>query len=248
MPNHLLELDCIKEFRYEMNSEELVKSNNYNILKLNKDRLFDLDASLFVLAGEYVDGKLVLFEEGFPALPAVKDRLCLNSTVDYNYEMLTRVHESNLQTLWGSIALGISAFGMLILIITGIYTFFNISQKQRSDYSGESATSLPLHYLLLLGLLLLFSSALPFLLPVANMACALRSVLPGVSFSIILSSMFVNLVSTWRRTVYTVNPRAPRMFSGCLNPTNETAAGLLMAAIVLSSVQVHSSVYSLLQK
>ncbi len=46
---------------------------------------------------------------------------------------------------------------------------------------------MPLHYLLLVGLLLLFSSCLPFLFPVSQLMCALRPALPGIAFAIILS-------------------------------------------------------------
>ena len=52
---------------------------------------------------------------------------------------------------------------------------------------SEKDNAVPLHYLLLVGLLLLFSSCLPFLFPPTQLMCALRPALPGIAFGIILS-------------------------------------------------------------
>ena len=41
---------------------------------------------------------------------------------------------SNLESLWGSIALGISIFGILIVIISGFYFIFTVNRKQKTEY------------------------------------------------------------------------------------------------------------------
>ena len=46
---------------------------------------------------------------------------------------------SNLESLWGSIALGISIFGILIVIISGFYFIFTVNRKQKTEY-GRSVT------------------------------------------------------------------------------------------------------------
>ena len=84
--------------------------------------------------------------------------------------------------------------------------------------------------MLILGLICLFCSPVPFLLNVGNITCALRAALPGLAFSIVLSrcvlseihikqifnksnlfSLLVNLVATWRQNIYTVNPQAQQV-------------------------------------
>ena len=62
-------------------------------------------------------------------------RVCINSTEDYHYQLLMKAQSgSNLESLWGSIALGISIFGILIVIISGFYFIFTVNRKQKTEY------------------------------------------------------------------------------------------------------------------
>ena len=65
---------------------------------------------------------------------------------------------------------GISIFGILIVIISGSYFSLTVNRKQKTEYGSNGghgvngAPSRHLHYLLMMGLVLLFSSPVPFLL------------------------------------------------------------------------------------
>ena len=64
------------------------------------------DSPLYILAGEWVAGRLLLYEEPAPATSASSGR-CLNSSEDAAAQLAAslqareRVRSSNLETLWG---------------------------------------------------------------------------------------------------------------------------------------------------
>jgi len=232
-------MGCIQEFRGHL---AMNKKDNlgFNILKLNPARLRDPDESLFILAGEYLEREMTLYE-GHLALSMTDatDRVCINSTEDYHYQLLMKAQSgSNLESLWGSIALGISLFGILIVIISGFYFIFTVNRKQKTEYGSLKDHTRLLHYMLIFGLICLFCSPVPFLLRVGNITCSLRAALPGLAFSVVLSSLLVNLVATWRQNIYTVNPQAQQMSTCLCNPSSETPRGLLFAAVTLSFIQI----------
>ena len=143
---------CIEEFRGHL---AVNKKDNlgFNILSLNPSRLVDPDESLFILAGEYQDRTMTLYEghltqasmdttdrSDIVHIARLFDyliifRVCINSTEDYHYQLLMKAQAgSNLESLWGSIALGISIFGILIVIISGFYFIFTVNRKQKTEY------------------------------------------------------------------------------------------------------------------
>lgn len=91
--------------------------------------------------------------------------------------------------------------------------------------------------MMILGLVLLFCSPIPFLLRLSSLTCALRAALPGIALSIVLSSLLVNLVSTWRKNIYTVNPTGHQASNCLCSPTAESPQGLLFSAVLLAAVQ-----------
>ena len=136
-----------------------------------------------------------------------REGLCLNTSQDYSAQLLSSLHTAgNIQTLWGSIALGICIFGVLIVVISAFYFIVAVNRKQKTEYGSSKDNSRLLHYMLIIGLILLFLCPVPFVIPVSQYSCILRDSAPTLAFSIILSSVLVNLIATFRQTIYTVTP------------------------------------------
>ena len=218
----------------------VIGSINYNILRLNDvaDGVFGDEEPLYVLAGEWSGNKLTMYETE-RSLEDINHPSsggqCLNSTEDYTAQLSVMIQQShsrsNLETLWGSIALGICIFGVLIVIISAFYFIIAVNRKQKSEFGSSKDHTRLVHYLMILGLIILFLSPIPWVIRVDNYTCILRHVAPTLAFSIVLSrwvkqsvimkvyisticgyyfhfifSLLVNLIATFRQTIYTVTP------------------------------------------
>ena len=103
------------------------------------------------------------------------------------------------QSHHSSISLCICIFSVLIVVISAFY-FILVVNSSSKDYSRL------LDYMLIISLILLFLFPVPFVIPVSQYSCILRHSAPTLAFSIILSSVLVNLIATFRQTIYTVTP------------------------------------------
>ena len=207
-------LTCVRQFGKHLASQGEDQISNiatldYNLLRLNSLDTADSEEPLYILSGEWTAGRLVMYEEVGPGQRpgAETDGLCLNTSQDYSAQLLSSLHTAgNIQTLWGSIALGICIFGVLIVIISAFYFIIAVNRKQKTEYGNSKDNSRLLHYMLIIGLILLFLCPVPFVIPVSQYSCILRDSAPTLAFSIILSSVLVNLIATFRQTIYTVTP------------------------------------------
>ena len=230
-------LACVDQFRSHLSQhgQETVahlSSLNYNILRLNNIEagVFAEDEPLYILAGEWAGQRLVMYEEAGADLEAERTHggQCLNSTEDYTAQLVVMIQsqtKSNIETLWGSIALGICIFGVLIVVISAFYFIIAVNRKQKTEYGSSKDHTRLLHYLMILGLIVLFLSPIPWVIEVNLYTCILRHAAPTLAFSIVLArsehesynlrfyficpyyfSLLVNLIATFRQTIYTVNP------------------------------------------
>ena len=207
-------LTCVRQFGKHLASQGEEQISNiatldYNLLRLNSLDTADSEEPLYILSGEWTAGRLVMYEEvgQRPGPGTETDGLCLNTSQDYSAQLLSSLHTAgNIQTLWGSIALGICIFGVLIVIISAFYFIIAVNRKQKTEYGNSKDNSRLLHYMLIIGLILLFLCPVPFVIPVTQYSCILRHSAPTLAFSIILSSVLVNLIASCRQTIYTVAP------------------------------------------
>ena len=115
---------------------------------------------------------------------------CLNSTEDYTAQLVVMIQsqtKSNIETLWGSIALGICIFGVLIVVISAFYFMIAVNRKQKTEYGSSKDHTRLLHYLMILGLIVLFLSPIPWVVEVNIYSCILRHAAPTLAFSIVLA-------------------------------------------------------------
>ena len=206
-------LTCVRQFGQHLASQggdqiSSIVTLDYNILRLNSLDTADSEEPLYILTGEWTAGRLVMYEEVGAGLGSGSGLgICLNTSQDYSAQLLSSLHTAgNIQTLWGSIALGICIFGVLIVVISAFYFIIAVNRKQKTEYGNSKDNSRLLHYMLIIGLILLFLCPVPFVIPVNQYSCILRHSAPTLAFSIILSSVLVNLIATFRQTIYTVTP------------------------------------------
>ena len=192
-------LACVHQFRSHLSQHgaETVAhlcSLNYNLLRLNNIEagVFAEDEPLYILAGEWEGHRLVMYEEKRtdPEAGNTHGGQCLNSTEDYTAQLVVMMKshaKSNIETLWGSIALGICIFGVLIVIISAFYFIIAVNRKQKTEYGSSKDHTRLLHYLMILGLIVLFLSPVPWVVEVNLYSCLLRHAAPTLAFSIVLS-------------------------------------------------------------
>ena len=190
-------LTCVTRFRSYLSTHgpETVTSIGamaYNLLRLNNvggESVFDDEEPLYVLSGEWDGARVIMYEDiGQLRSQDTSPGHCINSTGDYTAQLVTMlVTDSNIQTLWGSIALGICIFGVLIVIISAFYFIIAVNRKQKAEFgSGKDHTRL-LHYMIIIGLVILFLSPVPWIIPVNIYTCIARQVAPTLAFSIVLA-------------------------------------------------------------
>ena len=190
-------LSCVHQFRTHLthHGQETVShigGINFNILRLNNiaEDVFSDDEPLYVLSGEWNNGRVVMYEENRPDTRNDITDKCLNSTEDYTAQLIVMIESrssANIETLWGSIALGICIFGVLIVIISAFYFIIAVNRKQKTEYGSSKDHTRLLHYMMILGLIVLFLSPIPWVLVVDTYTCIFRHLAPTLAFSIILS-------------------------------------------------------------
>lgn len=94
---------------------------------------------------------------------------------------------------WYSIATITSLIGALISIVCTIYFLFTFDYKVGSTILG---------YMILLGIFLLYIVNFLFLFPYSFVICWARNYLMSISYTIILSSMLVKVMNSWRLHTY----------------------------------------------
>jgi len=118
----------------------------------------------------------------------------INCTVcDQSGGYFSRNHHSILyQTVqypWASALGGLSLFGAFLTILTALYFLAAAALPNRNMCGGTSV----LGYLILLGLLLLFTSNLSFVLMPTEATCGARRFLPGLAYSAIFAGMLLKV-------------------------------------------------------
>ena len=215
-------LTCVTHFRSHLLSHgrqemELLNNLDYNVLRLNSLDMADTEEPLYILSGSWEGGRLVMYEEREDRGEDSEGVQCLNTSQDYSAQLLSSLHSSsNIQTLWGSIALGICIFGVLIVVISAFYFIIAVNRKQKTEYGSSKDNTRLLHYMLIIGLILLFLCPVPFVISVNQYTCILRHSVPTLAFSIVLASLLVNLIATFRQTIYTVTPAQVRLTDSIL--------------------------------
>ena len=202
---------CVADYRTSLHrSPRPAPGPGYNVLELNT--LLDTpDSPLYRLAGQHSGGRLAWYSGlpepwTHPSSHSDTARLCVNSSREEAALAALPRPTANLETLWGSIALGISIFGCLIVSISALYLVLAVGRKQKSEFGSGKDRARLLHYWLVLALMALFLAPVPFLLPVGGVVCAARSVGPALALAALLSCLLVSMVASLRQTVYTVTP------------------------------------------
>jgi hypothetical protein len=118
----------------------------------------------------------------------------INCTVcDQNDGYFSRNHHSVLYETnhypWATTLGGLSLFGAFLTILTAMY-FLAVAALPKSNLcSGTSV----LGYLILLGLLLLFTANLSFVLTPTEATCGARRFLPGFAYTVIFAGMLLKV-------------------------------------------------------
>lgn len=118
----------------------------------------------------------------------------LNCTVcDHNDGYLSRNHYSVLHETdhypWAAALGGLSLFGAFLSILTALY-FLAAAALPRNNLCGGTSV---LGYLILLGLLLLFTANLSFVLTPTEAVCGARRFLPGFAYTVIFAGMLLKV-------------------------------------------------------
>lgn len=191
-------LSCVNMFRSYLSRQggpETMASIGavaYNLLRLNNaaDGVFGDEEPLYVLTGEWDGSRVVMYEDIGGQWSGDSQGQCINTTGDYTAQLVTMIQaktDSNIQTLWGSIALGICIFGVLIVIISAFYFIIAVNRKQKSEFGSSKDHTRLLHYMIIIGLIILFLSPIPWIIPVNSYTCIARHIAPTLAFSIVLA-------------------------------------------------------------
>ncbi|KAJ9600381.1 hypothetical protein L9F63_009309, partial [Diploptera punctata] len=130
----------------------------------------------------------------------------------------------SLQYPWAAALGGLSLFGAFMTVLTALYFLAAAALPNNNVCGGTSV----LGYLILLGLLLLFTSNLSFILTPTEATCGARRFLPGLAYTVIFAGMLLKVFTTWRITM------SAEPFKAMLaRPT-----GLLSMAVSLIMIQV----------
>ncbi|XP_069678510.1 uncharacterized protein [Periplaneta americana] len=129
-----------------------------------------------------------------------------------------------LQYPWAAALGGLSLFGAFLTILTALY-FLAAAALPNSNMCGGTSV---LGYLILLGLLVLFTANLSFVLTPTEATCGARRFLPGLAYTIIFAGMLLKVFTTWRLT-----SSAEPLVNMLTRPT-----GLLTMALALMMIQV----------
>ena len=114
----------------------------------------------------------------------------LNSnSLSANFKMINSNWSQSWWRLWYSISTIISLIGATVSVVCAIYFLFTFDYKVGSTILG---------YMILLGIFLLYIVNLFFIFPYSFVTCWIRCYLMSISYTIILSSMLVKVLNSWR--------------------------------------------------
>ncbi|PSN42851.1 hypothetical protein C0J52_16424, partial [Blattella germanica] len=130
----------------------------------------------------------------------------------------------SLQYPWAAALGGLSLFGAFLAILTALYFLAAAALPNNNMCGGTSV----LGYLILLGLLLLFTGNLSFVLTPTEATCGARRFLPGLAYTVIFAGMLLKVFTTWRITA-----SAEPLKNMLARPS-----GLLTMALALTMIQV----------
>nr|CAD7415595.1 unnamed protein product [Timema poppensis] len=99
-----------------------------------------------------------------------------------------------LQSSWAVTLGGLTLLGAFLTVLTALY-FLVVAAIPNSNALGGTSV---LGYIILLGLLLLFTANLSFVLAPTESTCGARRFLPGLAYSVIFSGMLLKVFTTWR--------------------------------------------------
>nr|CAD7198909.1 unnamed protein product [Timema douglasi] len=100
----------------------------------------------------------------------------------------------SLQSSWAVTLGGLTLLGAFLTVLTALY-FLVVAAIPNSNALGGTSV---LGYIILLGLLLLFTANLSFVLAPAESTCGARRFLPGLAYSVIFAGMLLKVFTTWR--------------------------------------------------
>lgn len=113
----------------------------------------------------------------------------INCTVcDQNGGYFSRTRQT-VQYPWAAALGGLSLFGVFLTILTALY-FLAAAALPNSNMCGGTSV---LGYLILLGLLLLFTANLSFVLTPTEATCGARRFLPGLAYTVIFAGMLLKV-------------------------------------------------------
>nr|CAB3250762.1 G-protein coupled receptor family C group 5 member B-like [Phallusia mammillata] len=96
--------------------------------------------------------------------------------------------------LWGIIVIGVAGLGLLLTLIFAIVFSANLMRFVRHEKHRYST----ILYFVLIGVFLLFSFSIPFIIKPTEIACILRRVGMGIAWTVTLSPLLVGITRTWR--------------------------------------------------
>nr|CAD7589963.1 unnamed protein product [Timema genevievae] len=99
-----------------------------------------------------------------------------------------------LQSSWAVTLGGLTLLGAFLTMLTALY-FLVVAATPNSNALGGTSV---LGYIILLGLLLLFTANLSFVLAPTESTCGARRFLPGLAYSVIFAGMLLKVFTTWR--------------------------------------------------
>jgi len=99
------------------------------------------------------------------------------------------VLHQTLQYPWAAVLGGLSLFGAFLTVLTALY-FLAAAALPNSNMCGGTSV---LGYLILLGLILLFTANLSFVLTPTEATCGARRFLPGLAYTVIFAGMLLKV-------------------------------------------------------
>jgi hypothetical protein len=99
------------------------------------------------------------------------------------------VNHQTLQYPWPAALGGLSLFGAFLTVLTALY-FFAAAALPNSNMCGGTSV---LGFVILLGLLLLFTANLSFVLTPTEATCGARRFLPGLAYTVIFAGMLLKV-------------------------------------------------------
>lgn len=109
---------------------------------------------------------------------------------------------------WAAAVGGLSLFGAFLTALTALYFLAAAALPNRNMCGGTSV----LGYLILLGLLLLFTSNLSFVLTPTEATCGARRFLPGLAYTVIFAGMLLKVKYSYHKMLLNYSLTASVLF------------------------------------